>query len=105
MDLKLIRILSEAPTKVVGTNCANCRFASSKHVDVESGEENKQGGLSAPDKKHLALAEKGDLITLPGNGSTGKKMMCTHTKIDQYVNERMCCAYWDADGVLREWKQ
>jgi hypothetical protein len=74
--------------------------------------EDAQGGLIPTDLKR---AQRADLITLPldvsgtncGNcrfihhGKTQDH--CAHPAVAQPVNERMCCAFWDNDGVRRSW--
>lgn len=63
----------------------------------------------------LERAEHSDLITLPesiegtncGNCKfiDLKTKMCMNEEVNQKVNERMCCKYWDAEGVKREWEE
>lgn len=62
----------------------------------------------------LERAKEADLITLPENiegtncGNCKfvdlKNKMCLHPKVAQKVSEKMCCALWDAEGVVREWE-
>ena len=82
-----------------GTNCGNCRFFTGRKVPLD--DLNDQGGFKGADNER---AEDGDLITLPGNHRPIHGRLCSHPKIIQRVNDRMCCAYWDARGVIREWK-
>ena len=69
----------------------------------------EQGGLIPTDKEKAKAA---DLITLP-EGVTGtncqnckfiKNGYCTHPKVRMPVNDRNCCALWDAEGTLRHFK-
>jgi hypothetical protein len=71
------------------------------------------------DKLALARAKEVDLITLPDDvegtncynckwismhkGKHGS--MCTHPKVRQYVNERMCCILWSNKGEFRPFKR
>jgi len=101
--MEMLRIF-EASMFVKGTNCANCKYGDTdRSKPLAKEEQNGQGGLD-PTGKDLTLAEKGDLITLPGKSTATKKFPCTHSEIKQDVTERMCCAYWDADGSIRAWK-
>jgi hypothetical protein len=74
-----------------------------------------QGGLVPTDEER---AKEADLITLPG-GVTGtncsnclfireiegrRQKHCVHPKVDQSVNNRNCCKYWDAYGTMRHFK-
>lgn len=78
----------------------------------ESLRKDRHGGL-VPD--NMKRAKHVDLITLPpdvegtncGNclyyvpdGSHG---WCEHKDVMMHVNKRMCCKYWDNDGVERSW--
>jgi hypothetical protein len=95
---------SEDDGYVSGTNCKNCIFTKdSSTKKVERGELNSQGGLKISDSKDLEKAKEGDLVTLPGKGvMPSQKVLCQHKDISQYVTERMCCAYWDAPGIIRD---
>lgn len=75
---------------------------------------NKLGGLDPTEKHLLERAKEADLITLPKNvegtncynckfisNKTKEKGFCRQPKVMQNVNERMCCALWDNDGVHR----
>ena len=55
----------------------------------------------------MKTEEKADLITLPGGSKEEVKnrKFCSHPKINVFVTERMCCAYWDNEGVKRPWKK
>lgn len=66
------------------------------------------GGL---ERASILKAAKADLITLPkgvegtncGNCKYFAKGMCRHPQVGMPVNDRMCCVFWDADGVYRPW--
>lgn len=91
--------------QISGTNCANCSFTKGGKVEkIKRGELNDQGGLIIKEGKDLQKAQDGDLVTLPGTGAPKEKHWCTSDKIDQFVTERMCCAYWTADGTYRQWE-
>jgi hypothetical protein len=78
-----------------------------KHIKIF--EEEKDG------MDRLERAEHSDLITLPENieGTNcgnckffdSKTKMCMNTEVNQKVTARMCCKYWDAEGVKREWEE
>ncbi len=99
--MKVVQVLNESVDFVKGTNCANCKFSSDKHEKVDKSELDPQGGLKMTDKKVLKTAQDADLVTLPGKATTTEKFMCTHPKVKLPVTERMCCAFWDAQGILR----
>jgi hypothetical protein len=81
--------------------------------------ENKLGGVNEMDKPALERAKKVDLITLPddidGTNCYNCKWisshkneydaMCTHPKVRQYVNERMCCIMWSRTGEYRPFQR
>lgn len=85
-----------------GTNCGNCRFFTGRVCDGE--EINRQGGIVILTGQDLDNAKRADLITLPEKQHATKARLCTHPKVAQPVNDRMCCAYWDNIGALRQWK-
>src|SRR5690606_33694290 len=88
-------------TKTVGgTNCANCIYYEN-HSKVTRAL-NPQGGLVIK-REDLDRAEEADLITLPGSGKPQSQGFCKHSEVKQDVNDRMCCAYWDAPGTYRQW--
>lgn len=93
--------------KILGANCYNCKFISSDEKPVDAKALNDEGGIDPKSKEELERAEKADLITLPGGSKAdaASKMFCCHEKIKMYVTMRMCCAYWDNDGVKRPWKK
>lgn len=87
---------------MAGTNCTNCKHTKgSPTEDVKASDLNEQGGTIPENAEQLKLAEKSDLITMPGKDFPKVKAMCTHPKVKQWVNSRMCCAFWDAPGTLR----
>lgn len=102
--MRIKQIIAEAAApKVTGTNCGNCiwtRGAESK--PVKSSELNSHGGLHITDEQDLKKAKSSDLITLPGSGTAKTAEFCKNKKVNQWVTERMCCALWDAPGVLRD---
>lgn len=78
---------------------------------------NSLGGLVDTHKDTLARAKAVDLVTLPISvkgtncynckfidNKTKSKGYCIHPEVKQYVNERMCCALWDAKGTYRAWE-
>jgi len=100
--MKLISILTEKENIIEGTNCANCEYSQKSEAEnIEKGDLNKQGGIDSKSKQDLALAEKADLITLPGKKEVDKKKHCNHPKVNQFVTQHMCCAYWNNTGTHR----
>ncbi len=93
--------------KVVGTNCYNCSFILSKSDPVISTELNDQGGIDPKTEEEMERAKRADLITLPGGSrkDATDKRFCSNTKIEMFVTVRMCCGYWDSEGVKRPWKK
>ena len=82
-------------------------------------EPNKNWGIDYVEKEDLKRAEKADLITLPkevkGTNCSNCKFVqivnaklgvgfCTNEAIQLSVTKRMCCALWDAEGVIRSWE-
>jgi hypothetical protein len=74
-------------------------------LDAHGGEE--------PNISPHAL-QKADFITYPkevegsncGNCRFNLKGECQNDHLQgQYVNDRNCCAYWDAPGTLRDWDE
>lgn len=65
--------------------------------------------------KELERAKEADLITLPKNISgtncgnceymNFENSQCIHEKVLQKVSNRMCCIYWNTDGVIRKWEK
>ena len=101
--MRIIQIINEAAPKVTGTNCGNCSWKKGADVRaVEPSELNSNGGLKIKDKKDLKNAKISDLVTLPGKGTAKTAFFCAHKKVDQWVTDRMCCIYWDAPGVVRD---
>jgi len=99
--MRIKHILVDGTKTLTGTNCSNCQYASGKSEKTAPGDLNKQGGTNPTNDKEMKMAEQADLITMPGTGKPEYKVMCTHSKVKQFVNERMCCAFWDAPGTLR----
>lgn len=85
---------------------------SSKYGSRENG---KEDGILPKDAEEMARAESVDLVTLPddvkGTNCSNCKFIqmpekfCGHPKVQMSVNERMCCALWDAEGTYRPWKE
>ena len=100
--MKLHSILYEKESVIEGTNCGNCQFVG-KAESVEVKELNKQGGVDTTDNTELKLAEAADLLTLPGSKLVKEKHHCDHPKVNQYVTQRMCCAYWSNTGAYRSY--
>lgn len=92
-----------ANTLVRGTNCGNCRFFGG-HRPGKKPSLDPQGGIRI-EGAALKRAETADLITLPGRAAPGEDHICAHPKVDQPVNNRMCCAFWDNPGARREWEE
>jgi pterin-4a-carbinolamine dehydratase len=91
--------------KVTGTNCANCKWwCEETEKPVGKDELNANGGLKAPNKEYVAMSKRVDLVSLPGEATSSIKAMCEHEEINDWVTERMCCAKWDAVGVVRDYK-
>ena len=91
--------------KVVGTNCKNCKWwCEETEKPVGKDELNANGGLKAPNKEYIAMSKRVDLVSLPGEATSSIKAMCEHEEINDWVTERMCCAKWDAVGVVRDYK-
>ena len=101
MYMKTLQLLIEAEKIIEGTNCANCKFSSDHLEPVDKEELDPQGGLKMTDAKDLRIAKQCDLVTLPGKATTTEKFKCTHPKVGLDVTKRMCCAFWDAEGILR----
>ena len=93
--------------KVVGTNCYNCLYISKKDEPLNPSELNEEGGIDPKTSQEMERAKKADLITLPGGlkSETVNKRLCYNTNIKMYVTARMCCGYWDNEGVKRPWKR
>ncbi len=79
---------------------------------VEKELKNSQGGYMQSGEE-LARAKKADLLTLPpgvegtncANCKFQKDGFCKHKEVQQAVTPRMCCAFWDAEGCVRAWKE
>lgn len=96
--------ITEAVSKVQGTNCGNCIWRrDAKTKQVQRQDLNRQGGIDAQHTEDLANAKASDLVTLPGRGTADQAFFCANKHIKQWVTDRMCCIYWDAPGVHRSW--
>lgn len=85
-----------------GTSCATCMYTNpDKAEKVQKDKLNKQGGTVPDGEDQMERAKESDLITMPGVAFPTHVVPCTHPKVKQLVNERMCCAFWDAKGTLR----
>jgi len=98
--------VNENKQKVVeGTNCINCKWwKKDSEKPVGKDELNSNGGLKPPNKEYIAMSKRVDLVTLPGKDTVKVKGFCYHKDINDWVTERMCCAKWDAKGVIRDYK-
>lgn len=73
---------------------------------------NKLMGINAQTKDELERAKDVDLITFPlkidgtncGNCQFIKKGYCENERVDQRVNNRMCCVLWSAPGEYRQFE-
>lgn len=79
---------------------------------------NAFGGINQEDRGALDRAKRADLVTLPRDvrgtncfnckfvkDKTMGKGFCKHPEVYQYVNERMCCALWSANGIYTPFKR
>lgn len=79
---------------------------------------NKNGGLEPVENYLISRAKKADLVTLPKDvagtncfnckfisNKMKDKGFCRHPQIQMLVNGKMCCALWDATGVIRPFKK
>ena len=98
--------VNESKHKVIeGTNCKNCVWwKKDSEKPVGKDELNTNGGLKPPNKEYIAMSKRVDLVTLPGKDTVKVKGFCYHKDINDWVTERMCCAKWDAKGVIRDYK-
>lgn len=98
--------VNESKQKVIeGTNCLNCKWwKKDSEKPVGKDELNGNGGLKPPNKEYIAMSKRVDLVTLPGKDTVKVKGFCYHKDINDWVTERMCCAKWDAKGVIRDYK-
>jgi hypothetical protein len=101
-----IENIQENKQKVIeGTNCINCVWwKKDSEKPVGKDELNSNGGLKPPNKEYIAMSKRVDLVTLPGKDTVKVKGFCYHKDINDWVTERMCCAKWDAKGVIRDYK-
>ena len=85
-----------------GTNCGNCSFFGRPWgVAVNI---NSRGGIIMNGER-LERAKANDLVTLPTFDAPGEPHVCTNPKLNQPVNDRMCCALWDNLDARREWER
>lgn len=92
--------------KVEGTNCYNCKFVADKEEAMDPKELNGIGGIDPKSEGEMKRAKQADLITLPGwsDKDAKTKKHCNHEEVMMHVTVRMCCAYWDNEGVKRPWE-
>lgn len=97
--------IKESVKFIEGTNCKNCVWwKKDSEKPVGKDELNKYGGLKPPNKEYIAMSKRVDLVTLPGKDTVKEKGFCYHKDINDWVTERMCCAKWDGEGVIRDYK-
>jgi hypothetical protein len=84
-----------------------------KSLELAKSEKDANGGLVPEDTER---ARSVDLISLPidvkGTNCGNCKFVfkgkeggyCTNNKVNMPVNDRMCCALWDNEGVRRAWE-
>jgi hypothetical protein len=97
--------VKESVKFIEGTNCKNCVWwKRDSEKPVGKDELNKYGGLKPPNKEYIAMSKRVDLVTLPGKDTVKEKGFCYHKDINDWVTERMCCAKWDGEGVIRDYK-
>lgn len=78
---------------------------------------NELGGVIAETDRNLQKAKDVDLVTLPrktlGTNCFNCRFIrnplihhghCSHPKVDQQVNERMCCVLWSGIGEYRQFE-
>ncbi len=96
----------KTPKRVDGTNCYNCSWLTDKEKATDPKELNGVGGIDPKNKDEMDRAKTADLITLPGgsDAEAKTKRYCDHSAIRMFVTVRMCCGYWDNEGVKRPWK-
>jgi len=80
-------------------------YISKEDEQINPSELNEQGGIDPKTPKEMERAKNADLITLPGGekSDAANKRLCYNQKINMYVTVRMCCGYWDNEGVKRPW--
>lgn len=82
---------------------------------MEKIEFNELGGIYTERKEELKRAKEVDLVTLPRDitgtncfnckwirGKQKYHGYCSHPKVAQDVNNRMCCILWSRTGEYRE---
>jgi hypothetical protein len=87
------------------------------HLPLKPLETNNQGGFDPQTQAQIKRFKHVDLITLPENiegthcgncsfvRSSDDVGFCTHSEIQDWVNKRMCCKYWNHEGVRRSWEK
>lgn len=95
---------------------AKARFPSTMEKLSDTPGVNPIGGYSYSNKSDVSVARRADLITLPKEikGTNCANCMfvkildekkglgfCNHKHVELPVTAKMCCIYWDAEGVLR----
>jgi len=104
-ELSIENVLENKQKVIEGTNCINCKWwKKDSEKPVGKDELNSNGGLKPPNKEYIAMSKRVDLVTLPGKDTVKVKGFCYHKDINDWVTERMCCAKWDAKGVIRDYK-
>lgn len=99
--MKIVTLL-EVSQLIEGTTCFNCTFTKEQKVEqISSKEINKQGGIDLPKGFDYELAKAVDVITMPGDKTVTTKKWCKNSLVNQWVTERMCCNYWDHEGLLQ----
>jgi dephospho-CoA kinase len=92
-------------TKITGTNCANCLWLKKgSEKPVDKSELNSNGGLKPTSEAYIDMAKHVDLVSLPGKATVKTKAFCNHEDVQDFVTERMCCAYWDNKDAKRDFK-
>jgi hypothetical protein len=97
--------IQKEETKITGTNCANCIWLKKdSEKPVDKSELNSNGGLKPTSEAYIDMAKHVDLVSLPGKATVKTKAFCDHEDVQDFVTERMCCAYWDNEDAKRDFK-
>ena len=97
--------IQKEETKITGTNCANCIWLKKdSKKPVDKSELNSNGGLKPTSEAYVDMAKHVDLVSLPGKATVKTKAFCDHEDVQDFVTERMCCAYWDNEDAKRDFK-
>lgn len=77
---------------------------------------NAQGGFD-PTPEQIKVFKKVDLITLTVSGTNCGNCMyfrkdedkkgvgyCIHREVQEWVTDKMCCAEWSRDDIVRKWQ-